>query len=40
MAAKPPLPHPLSKKGDRHFERSEKSPAHLSNFTESYKQLN
>ncbi|GAB6011224.1 hypothetical protein [Viscerimonas tarda] len=36
-AAKPPLPHPLSPKRDGHFERSEKSPAHISNFTERHK---
>ncbi|GAB6012561.1 hypothetical protein [Viscerimonas tarda] len=37
-AAKPPLPHPLSQKGDRHFDQREESPAHISNFTERYKQ--
>ncbi|GAB6012845.1 hypothetical protein [Viscerimonas tarda] len=36
-AAKPPLPHPLSQKGDRHSDQREESPAHISNFTERHK---
>ncbi|GAB6011112.1 hypothetical protein [Viscerimonas tarda] len=32
MAAKPPLPTPLSPKGDRHSDQREESPAHISNF--------
>ncbi|GAB6011062.1 hypothetical protein [Viscerimonas tarda] len=38
VAAKPPLPHPLSKKRDSHSDQREESPAHISNFTERYKQ--
>ncbi|GAB6010772.1 hypothetical protein [Viscerimonas tarda] len=38
VAASPPLPHPLSQKGDRHSDQREESPAHISNFTERYKQ--
>ncbi|GAB6012683.1 hypothetical protein [Viscerimonas tarda] len=37
-AALPPLPHPLSQKGDRHSDQREESPAHISNFTERHKQ--
>ncbi|GAB6012032.1 hypothetical protein [Viscerimonas tarda] len=37
-AAKPPLPHPLSKKEDRHSDQREESSAHISNFTERHKQ--
>ncbi|GAB6011784.1 hypothetical protein [Viscerimonas tarda] len=37
-AAKPPLPHPLSQKGDGHSDQREESPAHISNFTERHKQ--
>ncbi|GAB6012228.1 hypothetical protein [Viscerimonas tarda] len=40
MAASPPLPHPLSQKGDRHSDQREESPAHIRNFTERYKQPN
>ncbi|GAB6012419.1 hypothetical protein [Viscerimonas tarda] len=38
VAAKPPLPHPLSQKGDRHSDQREESPAPISNFTERHKQ--
>ncbi|GAB6012614.1 hypothetical protein [Viscerimonas tarda] len=37
-AAKPPLPHLLSPKGNRHSDQREESPAHTSNFTERHKQ--
>ncbi|GAB6012306.1 hypothetical protein [Viscerimonas tarda] len=37
-AASPPLPHPLSQKGDSHSDQREESPAHISNFTERHKQ--
>ncbi|GAB6012569.1 hypothetical protein [Viscerimonas tarda] len=37
-AALPPLPHPLSQKGDSHSDQREESPAHISNFTERHKQ--
>ncbi|GAB6011252.1 hypothetical protein [Viscerimonas tarda] len=37
VAAKPPLPHPLSQKGDSHSDQREESPAHISNFTERCK---
>ncbi|GAB6013198.1 hypothetical protein [Viscerimonas tarda] len=36
VAAKPPLPHPLSQKGDRHWYQREESSAHIRNFTERY----
>ncbi|GAB6011120.1 hypothetical protein [Viscerimonas tarda] len=37
-AASPPLPTPLSQKGDSHSDQREESPAHISNFTERHKQ--
>ncbi|GAB6013242.1 hypothetical protein [Viscerimonas tarda] len=38
VAASPPLPHPLSQKGDSHSDQREESPAHISNLIERHKQ--
>ncbi|GAB6011770.1 hypothetical protein [Viscerimonas tarda] len=35
VAASPPLPHPLSQKGDSHSDQREESPAHISHFTKA-----